>query len=277
MTARRFFIVTPVLNGAKFLPDMLASIDAQNFSDWIHYVVDGGSCDGTVELVQRSMEREPRRRLIQGRDRGLYDAVFKGFETIEAKDICDNDICLWLNADDLLAPWAFATMQRMFDFFGADWMTGQPGEWDAEGRLVLIRPSAWYPRRCIRNGWFNSQCFGWIQQESTFFTARLLRRLAPDTIETIRSARLAGDFLLWRAFAEFAPLHVAPTFIGGFRLHDANLSIDGADRYMQEARAHGAFIPPAGVREMLRFLYGMITSWQARRIARHTLLPSRFS
>ena len=71
MTDRHVFIVTPVLNGEKYLSATLASIDAQSFSAWTHFVVDGGSSDGTVELVRRSMEKEPRRRLIQGQDRGL--------------------------------------------------------------------------------------------------------------------------------------------------------------------------------------------------------------
>jgi len=271
MTGRRFFVVTPVLNGARFLSQTLASIDSQTLPGWTHYVVDGGSSDGTVEMVRQSMEREPRRKLIQGRDRGLYDAVFRGFEAIQAEGLADDDICLWLNADDLLAPWAFATMQQAFDLYNAEWITGQPGQWDAEGRLVLIRPSGWYPRRFIKMGWFNSRCLGWIQQESTFFTARLLRLLAPETVEAIRSAQLAGDFLLWRAFAEFTSLRAAPTFIGGFRMHDANLSIDGAARYLQEVRAHGAFMPPAGVRHVLRFAYGLLTSWQARKLAQHPL------
>jgi glycosyltransferase involved in cell wall biosynthesis len=263
MTERRFFVVTPVLNGAKFLPETLASIDAQNFQNWIHYVVDGGSSDGTIELVQKSMEKERRRRLLQGGDGGLYDAVFKGFDALEAEGLGDDDICLWLNADDLLAPWAFATMQQMFDQYDADWMTGLPGQWDAQGRLVLVRPGGWYPRWCVRNGWFNGRCLGWIQQESTFFTARLLRKLSPETVAAIRSVRMAGDFMLWRAFAEFSPLCAAPTLIGGFRRHDANLSIGAADRYMAEARSQGAFVPPPGIKQLLRFLHRMVTGWLA--------------
>lgn len=273
MTARRFFVVTPVLNGARYLPEALASIDAQNFRGWTHYVVDGGSSDGTVELVQKSMESEPRRRLIQGKDRGLYDGLFKGFEAIQAEGLGDDDICLWLNADDLLAPWAFATMLQAFELFGADWVTGQPGQWDAEGRLVAVRPFGWYPRWGLRKGWFTSQCLGWVQQESTFFTGRLLRRLPPDIVATIRASRIAGDFLLWKTFAEFTPLSVASTLIGGFRKHGANLSIKGVDRQFQELRAMGAFLPPPAIGRALRFLYWIATTMLAGAKARKPLLP----
>ena len=276
MTARRFFVVTPVLNGAQYISAALASIDAQTFPGWTHYVVDAGSSDETVELVRKSMEKEPRRRLITGPDRGLYDGLFKGFEAIEAQGLRDDDICLWLNADDLLAPWAFATMRQAFDLFGADWVTGQPGQWDAEGRLVLLRPFGWYPRWCLRKGWFNRQCLGWVQQESTFFTARLLRRLPADTVSAIRSTRIAGDFLLWRTFAEFAPLHAAPTLIGGFRMHGANLSVEGAERLMKELRALGAFLPPPSIGRALRFLYFIASTLAAGAKGRHPLrLPGQ--
>jgi glycosyltransferase involved in cell wall biosynthesis len=260
MTDRRFFVVTPVLNGAQFLPAAIASIDAQTFPGWIHYVVDGGSSDGTVELVQQSVEKEPRRRLIQGRDRGLYDAVFKGFDTMEALGLRDEDICLYLNADDLLAPWAFATMKAAFDMYGKDWITGQPGRWDAEGRLVLVEPIGWYPRWFIARGWFNVDCLGSIQQESTFFTARLLRKAAPGAIANIRDTKLAGDFLLWREFARLSPLRVLPTVIGGFRLHGTNISVSGMGGYVAELRKNRAFLPPKSIARCLRLSYRIISA-----------------
>jgi glycosyltransferase involved in cell wall biosynthesis len=235
--------------------------------------MDAGSTDGTIELVRKSMENEPRRHLIVGPDRGLYDGLFKGFDAIQSGGLRDDDICLWLNADDLLAPWAFATMLQAFDLYRADWVTGQPGQWDAEGRLVLVRPFGWYPRWCIRKGWFNRRCLGWVQQESTFFTARLLRKLPADTVAAIRSMRIAGDFLLWRTFAEFAPLHTAPTLIGGFRMHGANLSIGGADRLLKELRDLGAFLPPPGIGRALRFVYWIAATMMAGAKGRHPLLP----
>src|SRR5581483_2516401 len=216
-TPRRFFAVTPVLNGAAYLHAALASIDAQSCGDWTHIVVDGGSVDGTQDIVRKSIAAEPRRLLIEGTDRGLYDGLFKGFEAIQAAGAIDDDICLWLNADDYLAPWAFATMRLAFEMYRAEWVTGQPGRWDAEGRLVLIESRGWYPRWLIAHGWFNIGCLGSIQQASTFFTLRLLRRLTPATVEKIRTMRLAGDFLLWREFPRFCPLYAAPSVTGGFR------------------------------------------------------------
>src|SRR6185437_5969293 len=261
--ARRFFVVTPVLNGAAYLPAALASIDAQTCGDWTHIVVDAGSADGTQDIVRTSIQTEPRRHLIEGRDRGLYDGLFKGFEAIEAAGARDNDICLWLNADDYLAPWALATMRLAFDMYDAEWVTGQPGRWDAEGRLVLIESRSWYPRGLIASGWFNLRCLGAIQQESTFFSLGLLRRLAPPVVETIRSSRLAGDFLLWREFARSSRLYAAPTVIGGFRLHGANMSVQNTQLYIQEARKYGAFVLPVALARWVRFAYRIVAAISA--------------
>ena len=270
-TARRFFVVTPVLNGAAYLPAALASIDAQTCRDWTHIVVDAGSTDGTQEIVRTSIQTEPRRRLIEGRDRGLYDGLFKGFEAVEATGAADNDICLWLNADDYLAPWALATMRLAFDMYGADWVTGQPGRWDAAGRLVLVEARSWYPRWLIANGWFNLRCLGAIQQESTFFSLGLLRRLSPLVVETIRGSRLAGDFLLWHEFARSSSLHVAPTVIGGFRLHGGNMSIRNEQLYVEEAKKYGAFILPAALARWVRFAYRVVAAISTVVKARHPL------
>jgi glycosyltransferase involved in cell wall biosynthesis len=267
--SRRFVVITPVLNGEAYLPDALASIDAQRHADWVHYVVDGGSTDRTLEIVRSSIQTEPRRHLIQGTDRGLYDAVFKGFAASDAAGMNDNDICLWLNADDCLAPWAFSTMLAAFDVYRADWITGQPGRWDAKGRLVLVEPIGWYPRWFIAHGWFNVGCLGSIQQESTFFTARLLRSLSPEFTAIVRNTRLAGDFLLWREFARFSSLRVLPTVIAGFRMHDTNLSTKRMGVYLGELRANGAVLPPRNVARVLRLSYRIVAAIIASLKTRH--------
>jgi glycosyltransferase involved in cell wall biosynthesis len=267
--SRRFFVVTPVLNGEKYLSECLASIDAQSCQDWVHIVIDGGSSDRTIEIVQESMRIQNRRRLIQGSDRGLYDAVFKGFAAADAAGGQEDDIYFWLNADDYLAPWAFATIKLAFELYGGGWVTCQPGRWDAEGRLVLVASNGWYPRWFIAHGWFNFKALGAIQQESTFFTARMLRKLSSQTVANIRGTRLAGDCILWQEFARFSPLRVLPTVVGGFRLHGANLSTKAMDELAKELRANGAVLLPKAIGRICRYSYQTVAAIIAMLNTRH--------
>jgi glycosyltransferase involved in cell wall biosynthesis len=266
---RHFFVVTPVLNGERFIEATLASLDAQTWSNWTHYVVDGGSSDGTAAIVRHSMQSQPRRRFMQGPDRGLYDGVLKGFAQARADGCRPDDILLWLNSDDLLAPWAFATMAKAFDE-GADWVTALPGQWDSDGRLVLVQPSAWYPRALIRQGLFTGRGLGWIQQESTFFTRRLLDMAAPQALNALRETRMAGDFLLWREFARHRPLVAIPTVIGGFRAHGGNASVTGLDHYYREIAQAGVFVPPRLLGRLMRMVYRFAACLATVQLARRT-------
>ena len=77
MTAARlpptFSILTVVRNRAETVGDALGSLYAQSFADFEHVVQDGGSTDGTAELLRGVAE--PRQRMISERDGGIYDAL----------------------------------------------------------------------------------------------------------------------------------------------------------------------------------------------------------
>lgn len=98
-----FSIVTPALNCAPFLPRNLASIRGQGLprGEIEHWVIDGGSKDGTVDYLRD----QPDVRFISEKDRGLSDAVNKGIQRATGQWI------IWLNADDELAPGALKAFQ----------------------------------------------------------------------------------------------------------------------------------------------------------------------
>lgn len=232
-------VVTPVLNGATYLPQMLKSLSLQRFSGWEHIIVDGGSTDGSLDILREWCGQEARAQLVQADGLGLYPSILRGLQMGKGQ------LMAWLNSDDLYAPWA---MHAAWDYHirtGAAWITGYPGCWDRDGVLRYVRPYGWYPRHFIRAGWFHERLLGFLQQESMFFSRPLFSRLQQADLDEIASFRLAGDWILWRKLAEYAPLSVLPTVVSGFRQHRENLSSNNLEAYLQEVRMHGGVFLPS--------------------------------
>jgi glycosyltransferase involved in cell wall biosynthesis len=91
-------VVTPSLDQARYLPAALESVRAQTYTPVEHVVVDGGSTDGSIEIL-RAAEGV---RWISEPDRGQSHALNKGFE------LAQGEILGWLNADDAYEPEALA-------------------------------------------------------------------------------------------------------------------------------------------------------------------------
>jgi hypothetical protein len=249
----RFVVVTPVLNGANYIRETLASVRDQTDGDWVHYIVDGGSVDGTLEILTEAAAEDPRRRIITGPDRSLFDAGFKGIEAAQAEGLTDSrTVFSWIGSDDLLMPWAFSTLRQHFDETGAEWVAALPAVWDSEGRLEIVQPFNWYPRWLIRAGQFHNRSLGTIQMETVFFAQSLLGKVPPSTIEQIRVKRLAADFLLWREFARHARLVPLLTVTSGFRCHGANMSTVHLQGYYREIQDSGVRFPPVLLGAILR-------------------------
>ncbi|MEO3472520.1 glycosyltransferase [Roseomonas sp. CAU 1739] len=104
MTAPRFSIVTPCLNRATTIGAAIDSVLAQGHPSFEHIIVDGGSTDGTAEVLARY----PHLTVIREADRNLYDAINKGLRSVHG------EIVGLLNSDDLFAPGAFAAAEAGF-------------------------------------------------------------------------------------------------------------------------------------------------------------------
>jgi hypothetical protein len=227
----RYCIVTPVLNGEQYLARTIDSVLSQKGGFFVDYVIkDGGSTDNTVQIAMDFANRISngsyplsckgiRFSILTGADRGLYDALSSGFAY---QSIVGTDMMTYLNADDLLHVDSFEIVRRIVSWVKvADWIIGQPNVInDLDQTIQKPNFPVSYNREDIISGFHDGRNLNFIQQEGSFWIGHLYLNSGGFD----RNLRLAGDFDLWRKFAQVTePLTVSKP-LASFRKRDGQLS-----------------------------------------------------
>jgi hypothetical protein len=214
-------VVTPTLNRADFLAAALDSVAAQTYPNVEHIVVDGGSSDGTPDLLAR--RTSPRLRWISEPDSGMYAAVNKGMR------LAEGTMLAYLNSDDLYFPWTIECAVAGLQETGADVVFGdlvrwRPGERGA-GLAVygpfsrsylrrhgsLAQPTVFMHRRVLDQiGNFDeslqhvADCDYWMRASSRFRIAKVNEVLAverdhPGAKRIAAAAEVAAELAIVRS------------------------------------------------------------------------------
>lgn len=224
MCGLKITVVTAVYNGEEYIEECIKSIMNQTYTNFEHIVMDGGSTDRTVEIVKK-YEGRYNVRVYSEKDNGMYDAIAKGFEK------ATGDIFCWLNSDDMLMPWAFEVMQAVISKTPAQWCMGIPSHWTVDNiNFSQFKPNT-YLRYTLKKGYHDNRVLPCVQQESTFWTRDLWEKSSDKF--NIREYKSAGDFHLWKSFAEHEQLYRINSVISGFRHHENQKSAD-TDLYYKE-------------------------------------------
>jgi glycosyltransferase involved in cell wall biosynthesis len=222
-------IITPCLNSAATLGATLASVREQTVPAHEHIVVDGGSTDGTLELL----ESAPGVRYVSEPDRGLSDAYNKGVA------MATGEIVGWLNADDLYLAHAVARVSAEFETHPeAIWATGRCRIIDGQGaeerrfitkyKNMLLRRYS-YPLHLTQN---------FVSAPATF-----VRRAAfLDAGGLDERFRYSMDYDLWLRLGAVRPPMIIDETLACFRMAAGSLSMSGFERQFEEhvlnAREH---------------------------------------
>jgi len=207
-------IITAAYNIEDYVEATLESVIGQKRADTEYIFIDGASSDATLKIAQRFSGDIDH--LLSEPDSGQYHAINKGAA------LASGEVMGWLNADDILMPWALSTVAEVFEAFPeVDWITGLPSFINEAGQLTGTQSNlAAYPRKFIQNGWYSKHLGSYLQQESMFWRRSLWERAGGlDTRYT-----LAADFDLWTRFAEHATLVPVNTPLAAFRRREGQRS-----------------------------------------------------
>lgn len=234
----KFSVITPTYNSEKYLSETIESIISQAGDIEIDYlIVDGGSTDGTLDIIKDYIERLEKGHItvkcskltfnyISEPDNGMYDAIAKGFERVKGDVVC------YLNSDDFYQPNAFKTLDHIFKKYPeVRWVTGAATSYNYDGLIHNSNVPYFFYNKFIRNGMYEGRSLPFIQQESTFWRREVLNTL---DISEFRSLKYSGDYYLWYSFAKKYPLFVLGGILSGFRFHSNNLSHEVAGAYHKE-------------------------------------------
>jgi len=210
-------IVTPSYNQARFLEFTIRSVLEQDYPNIEYILVDGGSTDGSVDILQRYKDRFAW--WISEKDRGQTDAINKGFARAKG------DILAWLNSDDTYEPHALAeAVGFLLRRPEVGLVYGDTNYIDENGRFIGRFPAAQTDYKRLRRGYVH------IPQQAAFWRADLWHKVGPLD----PSFFFAMDYDLWVRLAAHAPMQYIPRLWANFRLHTQGKTISADDRCWPE-------------------------------------------
>jgi len=242
-------IVTPSYNQKNFLEDTILSVLDQDYPALEYFVIDGGSTDGSVEIINKYADRLAG--WVSEPDQGQTEAINKGFARSQG------EIMAWLNSDDLYHPGAVRSAVEFFQKNpGIGLVYGDTDLIDSSGRgIAMFNAQQTSYQRLMKGGVY-------IPQPAAFWRRGLWEKSGPLD----PSFYFAMDYDLWVRFAKLAPIQYFPELWASFRIHGEGKTTVSDDRCWPEMRkVHkregGSIFSPFMAKYLLRLILGPAWNW----------------
>jgi glycosyltransferase involved in cell wall biosynthesis len=247
-------IVTPSYNQAQFLEQAMQSVLSQGYPDLEYIVVDGGSTDGSAEIIRRCESQLAW--WVSEKDRGQAEGINKGLAR------ATGEIVAWLNSDDLYQPGAIAGAVAAFEAVPDAGMVFSD---------VLAIDGAGKPINCMRYGdWGLDELmtFHIIGQPGVFMRRSVLAQAGFLDLDY----HYLLDHHLWLRMAQHAPLRHLPAVWAAGRFHAEAKNVAQAAAFGREAYRIAEWMPSQpGLAERYRRLERQVWAGAHRMNARYLL------
>ncbi|GEM_PF-468638 len=206
-------ILTPVFNANKYLEQCIQSVLSQTYPKIEHIFADGGSTDGTLDILAKYQEKYPDRiRFISGPDKGVGSALNKGYK------ISKGEIIGWIDSDDVYQTDAVETAIKSFQ--------AKPDVYFLYGGCNIINANSetigcFVIKDYDLNEWLNAWHY-------IVFCATFFRR---DVIEKVGFVNnLGNDLSFYLRVSKKFKMHRIEKRLTNWRLHDDSISLKRASR-----------------------------------------------
>lgn len=213
----RVSIVTPSFNQVQFLEQTIQSVLSQGYPNLEYMVVDGGSKDGSVEIIRKYEAQISW--WVSEADHGQSEACNKGWNR------ATGEIIGWLNSDDVLLPGAIDKMVKTFQQNPEMGLIyGDVLSMDADGNVFnIMRFDDW--------GLDDLMKFNIISQPGVFMRREILEKAGYLDGEM----HFLQDHHLWLKMVQLAPMHYLRETIAAARYHAAAKNVGAGARYGKDA------------------------------------------
>ena len=217
-------IVTPSFNQAQYIRATIDSVLSQDYPNFEYIVMDGGSTDGTVEILKSYGKKL---NWVSEKDRGQTDAINKGLRK------SSGDILAYLNSDDIYLPGTLKRVGEYYNKTGVDWITGDCLTIDESGiesknnKIISLYKRflmAIYSPLTLRIA------DSMLPQPSTFWS-----RKAWDKVGEFNDKyHYVMDYDYWLRMSKWYKPHDLKVPLSGFRFQQDSKSQTGRVKLMQE-------------------------------------------
>jgi len=208
-------IVIPSYNKTEYIKETLESIVSQNYPNLEVIIQDGGSTDGTLEIIKKYAKKYPYLAWESKKDKGQTDAINKGLKK------ATGEILAFINADDV---YLLGTLNKVREYFAKHtdtiWLAGKGKVIDKDGKEISKLVTSYKNFLLAINHYSLLMVVNYLMQPSVFLSRKAYLKYGPFT----GTKTSVMEYDLWLRLGRVKMPNVIKKCLSGFRMSGENIS-----------------------------------------------------
>ena len=217
MQSPKISVVVPSFNKVDYIGKTLDSILRQNYSNYEVIIQDGGSTDGTLEIIQKYVKENPEIFRVESKnDGGQTNAINIGLKKAKG------EIITFINADDVYKNGTFSEVAKAFQAYPeALWFAGRGEVIDKKGKKIAGFTTIYKNFLLSLNSGFYLLITNYFTQPSVFLTKKAFEKYGPFSGMANGTVM---EYRLWLRLSKASMPKVINKILSAFRITEGNIS-----------------------------------------------------